>query len=77
MRVYHTETQEDFNALMEELEREGCIWQSGDEPTALKINWFNHHRNTIVRVKNRVLVFNSKEHITNDTLIEKYTKESK
>lgn len=77
MRVYHTETQEDFNALMEELEREGCIWQSGDEPTALKINWFDNHRNTIVRVKNRVIVFNSKEHITNDTLIEKYTKESK
>ncbi|EAC8158080.1 DUF1642 domain-containing protein [Listeria monocytogenes] len=62
---------------MEELEREGCIWQSGDEPTALKINWFDNHRNTIVRVKNRVIVFNSKEHITNDTLIEKYTKESK
>ncbi|MBC1379396.1 DUF1642 domain-containing protein [Listeria innocua] len=62
---------------MEELEREDCKWQSGDEPTALKINWFKYCSDTIVRVKNRVIVYNSKSHISDEGLIEKYTKESK
>ena len=29
MKIYHTETQEDYNALMIELEEKGCEWRSG------------------------------------------------
>ena len=35
MKIYHTETQEDYNALMIELEEKGCEWRSGVKPTQL------------------------------------------
>ena len=37
MKIYHTETQEDYNALMIELEEKGCEWRSGVKPTQLDI----------------------------------------
>ena len=35
MTVYHVETQGDYNALMIELEENGCEWRWGEKPTQL------------------------------------------
>ena len=35
MKIYHTETQQDYDALMSELEEKGCEWRSGVKPTQL------------------------------------------
>ena len=37
MKIYHTETQQDYDALMSELEEKGCEWRSGVKPTQLDI----------------------------------------
>lgn len=77
MRVYHTETQEDFNALMEELEREGCIWRSGDKPTELKNFWSRYGTEMVVYVKNKDLTLGDIGSVQGVVPIEKFTKESK
>ena len=33
MKIYHTETREDYYSLMTELEGKGCEWMSGGKPT--------------------------------------------
>lgn len=35
MKIYHTETQQDYDALMSELEEKGCEWRSGVKPAQL------------------------------------------
>ena len=35
MKIYHTETQADYDALMVELEEQGCKWISGDKPSEI------------------------------------------
>ena len=35
MKIYHTETQQDYDALMSDLEENGCKWRSGEKPTRL------------------------------------------
>ncbi|WP_235022196.1 DUF1642 domain-containing protein [Listeria monocytogenes] len=74
MRVYHTETQEDFNALMEKLEREGCIWGNDNVLTELKHKWTIWRKNTVIIVKKGALAILPKSCVTNDKLIEKYSK---
>ena len=32
MKIYNTATQEDYDALMEELEKGGCYWGSSKKP---------------------------------------------
>ena len=49
MRIYHTETQQDYDALMVELEEQGCKWLSGRKPTEAKYDWFNYGEKTCVR----------------------------
>ncbi|EPR8280738.1 DUF1642 domain-containing protein [Listeria monocytogenes] len=77
MRVYHTETQEDFNALMEKLEREGCIWGNDNLLTKLKHKWTIWRKDTVIIVTKGALAILPKSRVTNDKLIVKYTKESK
>ncbi|ENZ6314750.1 DUF1642 domain-containing protein [Listeria monocytogenes] len=74
MRVYHTETQEDFNALMEELEREGCIWGNDNLLTELKHKWTIWRKDTVIIVKKGALAILPKSCVTNDKLIVKFTK---
>ncbi|EPF1983735.1 DUF1642 domain-containing protein [Listeria monocytogenes] len=74
MRVYHTETQEDFNALMEELEREGCIWGNDNVLTELKHKWTIWRKDTVIIVKKGALAILPKSCVTNDKLIVKFTK---
>lgn len=47
MKIYHVETQEDYDDLMIELENEGCMWASGDKPTDLKL-WYEFEAGTVI-----------------------------
>lgn len=55
MKIYHTETQADYDALMGELEEQGCKWLSGRKPTEAKYHWFNYEEKTYVRVSFGIL----------------------
>ena len=50
MILYHTATQEDYDALMVELEGEGYKWGSGDKPTELECMWGTYEENTCLVV---------------------------
>lgn len=50
MKIYHTETQEDYDALMVELEKEGYLWCSGKLPTSRVSRWIKHMENFCVIV---------------------------
>ncbi|WP_376698756.1 DUF3310 domain-containing protein [Listeria booriae] len=50
MKIYHTETQEDFNALMVELEKEGIVWLNGTKPTEGN-SWDEYREDTCVHLK--------------------------
>ena len=50
MKIYHTETQEDFDALMIELEEQGCKWFNGAQMTKKPDNWRVYKKHTYVRV---------------------------
>lgn len=47
MKVYHVETQEDYDDLMIKLENEGCMWASGDKPTS-KDYWRVYTDETVI-----------------------------
>ena len=49
MKIYHTETQEDYDALMIELEVEGCTWGNREIPTK-GIRWETRGDATCVHV---------------------------
>ena len=50
MKIYYTETQADFDALMVELEDQGYLWSSGHKPTesTMKKAWGLHEKDTRV-----------------------------
>ena len=50
MQIYHTETQEDYDALMIELEGQGCKWFNGAQMTKKPDNWGVYKKHTYVRV---------------------------
>lgn len=51
MKIYHTETQEDFNALLGKLKKEGCSWFVGEVITSDDSQlWERHKQNTVVYV---------------------------
>ena len=64
MKIYHTETQADYDALMVELEAEGCKWLSGRKPTELTKNWERNSSETCVRVDKKVVVHDEKGYYT-------------
>ncbi|HAA5817639.1 TPA_asm: hypothetical protein GF958_14700 [Listeria monocytogenes] len=75
MTLYHVETQEDYDALMVELEEEGCVWASGTKPTHDN-NWIDLKKDTVIErsIQNR-LTYAHKYYFENsctDTPIEKY-----
>lgn len=58
MKIYHTKTQEDFNALMEELESDGVCWKNGVRATGNKVwDWFE--KETCVKVDDKVFTYGS------------------
>ncbi|WP_376706620.1 DUF3310 domain-containing protein [Listeria booriae] len=52
MKIYHTETQEDFDALMVELEELGVVWYGGTKPTSDFIRCHFDKVNTCIFVEN-------------------------
>ena len=52
MKIYHTETQADYHALVIELEEQGYLWAHGDKPTKwLGEVWENYEGSTCVAVE--------------------------
>lgn len=50
MKIYHTETQADYDALMVKLEEQGCKWLTGDRPTKTTY-WHLNREKTCVNVQ--------------------------
>ncbi|EKB1221289.1 DUF3310 domain-containing protein [Listeria monocytogenes] len=75
MTLYHVETQEDYNALMVELEEEGCEWSyTGNKPTK-DGHWHFFKGDTVIEKYYIYLGVASKEYcekVYPDTPIRKY-----
>ncbi|EDP7447940.1 DUF3310 domain-containing protein [Listeria monocytogenes] len=75
MKLYRTETQEDYNALMIELEEEGCMWNEIESATENN-SWHIFEENTVViKECDNILALASKvycERVYPDTPIQKY-----
>lgn len=55
MKIYHTETQEDYYALMIELEDQGILWYNGKEPTS-RNNWRDRKEDTAVYLEDNKVI---------------------
>ena len=64
MKIYHTETQEDFDALMFELEAKGIEWANGTEITAGLEEWKTYGSRTCVRVDDTDAFYREKAYYT-------------
>ena len=51
MKLYHVETQEDYDALMKELSEQGYVWTSG-RPLDISNEWIIYESDTVVWVVN-------------------------
>ena len=56
MKIYHVETQQDYDALMIELEEKGHKWLSGRKPTS-KNYWKSYKENTCIVISGKVITF--------------------
>lgn len=50
MKLYHVETQEDYNALMIELEKKGCLWNVEEKPTKCNC-WHMFKEDTVIAIE--------------------------
>ena len=73
MKIYHVETQQDYDALMYELEIKGCKWRGGENPTQLD-EFKNYGKDTYIYEESGVLSFSDgyyfKAYRSDETLIE-------
>ena len=60
MKIYNTRTQEDYNSLMVELEKQGFIWDSGHNPTHFKY-WSEDKEDTCIAISGKKITFGSIE----------------
>ena len=73
MKIYNVKTQADYDALMIELEKDGCYWGSSKrQPTEIN-TWFVNDESTVIFLKNNFeLTYGnipySKERYPNTTL---------
>lgn len=52
MKIYHTETQEDYDALLENLKKEGWTWFFGEAITSYNSQlWERNKQNTVVHIE--------------------------
>ncbi|MCW6662920.1 hypothetical protein NHG29_01395 [Aerococcaceae bacterium NML160702] len=49
MRIYHCRTQEDYDCLMQQLDKEGYMWSPVENATELNI-WLHYKESTCVRL---------------------------
>lgn len=47
LKIYHVETQEDYDDLMINLENEGCMWVGRDKPTDMNF-WYEFEEETVI-----------------------------
>lgn len=75
MKLYHTETQEEYNALMAYVEKKGYEWNTKEKPTEYNC-WNIFKKETVIVIEYDInLGFASKEYFERvypDTPIEKY-----
>lgn len=50
--IYRTRTQEEYDWLMQELEKAGCRWMDGTKPSKLAI-FYIHISNTYIYIKDK------------------------
>ena len=56
MKLYHTQTRKDYNALMSELESKGIKWYEGQKPH--DFDGFEEYQNkTIIKVSNESIIY--------------------
>ncbi|NVQ14231.1 DUF3310 domain-containing protein [Listeria monocytogenes] len=76
MKLYHTETQEDFDALLEELKNEGWTWFFGEViPSYDSELWERNKQNTVVHIEEEGVSCGSlsyAKYLHPNTPIEKY-----
>ncbi|EAG2419291.1 DUF3310 domain-containing protein [Listeria monocytogenes] len=76
MKLYHTETQEDFNALLEKLKNEGCSWFFGEPITSYDSRlWERKKQNTVIFLQEEGISYGTLSYAEDnyyDTPIEKY-----
>ena len=75
MQIYHVETQEDYNALMVELEERGYLWISDKKPTSKGNRWLRHKEDFCVVINNKMMTYADIRWFTKHypgTLIQKY-----
>ena len=60
MKIYRTRTQEDYNSLMIELEKQGYKWLSGHKPTS-KNYWSEDKEDTCIVISGKNITFDSIE----------------
>ena len=60
MTIYHTETQEDYDALMIILEEKGRKWICGNEPTFFKF-WKTYKESTCIIISDKGITFGNIE----------------
>ena len=60
MKIYCTRTQEDYNYLMGELEKQGFIWDSGHNPTHFKY-WSEDKEDTCIEISGKKITYGSIE----------------
>ena len=58
MKIYCTRTQDDYNYLMVELEKQGFIWDSGHNPTHFKY-WSEDKEDTCIAISGKKITFGS------------------
>ena len=73
MTIYHTATKEDYDALMEELEKDGCYWGGSKKPPTEINVWHVNNESTVIFLKNNLEltysnIFYSKKRYPNTTL---------
>ena len=60
MTIYHTETEEDYNSLMVELEKQGFRWGSGGKPTE-EFNYKEYTSETTITTDDDVINYSCVE----------------
>ena len=56
MKLYHTQTRKDYDALMNELESKGVKWNGGKKPHGLDV-FEEYESETILKVSNKEMVY--------------------
>ena len=56
MKLYHTQTREDYKALMDELESKGIRWHGGQKPHEFD-GFENYESETIFKVEDNVICY--------------------